>query len=499
MHQYIDIFKIFDLLKYDPNNPLFFTSFLFVIFFLSLLIIYRFFFEKKNYRVILLLIFSFFFYYKVSGFLFVVLIYLSIVNYFSAIIIVKLSKQPFKRIIFITSIILNLLPLIYFKYTNFFISILNDLTSRNIDFIYLLYPVGISFFTFKSLSYLFDIYLEKIEAERSFLDLTLFISFFANLLAGPIDRAGEFLPQIKKDVTISKDEIGMAMFLIISGLFKKVVIADYISLNFVDRIFDSPLRYTGLENLFAVYGYALQIYCDFSGYSDIAIGISLLLGLRLMDNFNSPYQSKSIVEFWRRWHISLSKWLLDYIFTPLQLKFRHLKKYANVIAILITFLICGFWHGAAWTFIFWGLLHGVYLSCSVLFKPQRDFVVDKLKLANTKILDLTRVIFTFHLVAISWVFFRAADFQTALNVFSQIFNFFHGGILLDFVSSFKFIVILMAAGYFLHFLPKSYEIKMQNLLARMPSIVLALILALFIWLAAQVRSADLQPFIYFNF
>jgi D-alanyl-lipoteichoic acid acyltransferase DltB (MBOAT superfamily) len=402
-------------------------------------------------------------------------------------------------LVFITAIILNLLPLFYFKYTDFFISIINNLASKDFDLIYLIYPIGISFFTFKSLSYLFDVYLEKIEAEKNLLDLTLFISFFANSLAGPIDRAGEFLPQLKKDVSISKAEIGLAMFLIISGLFKKVVIADYISLNFVDRVFDSPLRFTGLQNLFAVYGYTLQIYCDFSGYSDIAIGISLLLGLRLMDNFNSPYQSKSIVEFWRRWHISLSKWLLDYLFTPLQLKFRYLRKYANVLAILITFLICGFWHGAAWTFIFWGLLHGVYLSCSVLFKPQRNFVVNKLKLKGSKVLDFTRIVFTFHLVAISWVFFRAADFRTALNVFDQIFNFFHGEIFLDFVSSFKFVVILMGVGYFFHFLPKSYEIKVQNLLSKMPSVVLALILAVFIWLAAQVRSADLQPFIYFKF
>ena len=183
------------------------------------------------------------------------------------------------------------------------------------------------------------------------------------------------LPQIDKEPFLSKEDFGKAIFLISAGLFKKVVVADYISMNFVDRIFDFPLRYTGVENLLAIYGYVLQIYCDFSGYSDMAIGIALLFGFKLMDNFNSPFKATSIADFWRRWHISLSKWLLDYLFKPIQLSLRHLRMMANIIALFITFLICGIWHGAGWNFILWGAMHGFMMSFGLLVqKPKINFI-----------------------------------------------------------------------------------------------------------------------------
>jgi D-alanyl-lipoteichoic acid acyltransferase DltB (MBOAT superfamily) len=211
----------------------------------------------------------------------------------------------------------NLGMLGYYKYGNLIhqlFSSLADITFQPLD---IFLPVGISFFTFQSLSYTIDVYRKKLQPLDNFLDYAFFVSFFPQLVAGPIVRASDFLPQIHKPVLVTKEMFGRAVFLICSGLFKKAVISDYISLNFVDRIFDAPTLYSGLENLFGVYGYALQIYCDFSGYSDMAIGIALLLGFRFNENFNSPYQSKNITEFWRRWHISLSTWLKDYLYISL--------------------------------------------------------------------------------------------------------------------------------------------------------------------------------------
>lgn len=502
----IDIEKLFYLFKYDQNDPLIFTTSLFLFLFFLLLILYRFVYDKKNLRIILLLAFSFFFYYKVSGFFFLILIFTSVYNYYFAIRIESSKSKTLKRAYFLSAVTINLLLLGYFKYTNFFIRILNDLKSGSIEFIDIILPIGISFYTFKAISYIIDVYRETLKPEKNFLDFALYISFFANVLAGPIDRAGEFIPQTKKNVFISKADMGIAVYLIISGLFKKMVIADYISINFVDRVFDSPLRFTGFENLAAVYGYALQIYCDFSGYSDLAIGIALLLGIKLMENFNSPYKAVSIADFWRRWHISLSRWLLDYLFKPIQIRLRNFRIFANAAALLITFALCGLWHGADWTFIFWGFLHGFFMTFSLFISKPKNKFYKKFRLQDlpaggqgSKLLKVGKIFITFNLVAFAWVFFRANSFETALNVFDQIINFFHGEVALQFIEAFKGVTILILIGYILHFLPKSFEIKTQNILAKLPVFAQALLLAVMIFIAAQVRSADLQPFIYFQF
>src|SRR5205814_1229922 len=201
---------------------------------------------------------------------------------------------------------------------------------------------------------------------KNILDFAFYIMFFPHIVAGPIVRAVNFLPQIHKELYISKEDFGQAIFLIVTGLFKKAVISDYISVNFVDRVFENPILYSGWENLMAVYGYAMQIYCDFSGYSDMAIGIALLLGYRLGINFNQPYQSASITEFWRRWHISLSSWLRDYLYIPLGGNRKgKLRTYVNL---LVTMLLGGLWHGASWNFIFWGFLHGAALAIEKFLK-----------------------------------------------------------------------------------------------------------------------------------
>jgi D-alanyl-lipoteichoic acid acyltransferase DltB (MBOAT superfamily) len=225
------------------------------------------------------------------------------------------TEDPRKRkFALIISILSNLGLLFYFKYSNFFIATVNQFAHTNLHKIeHLLLPVGISFFTFQSISYIVDIYTKKLKPVNNILEYAFFVSFFPQLVAGPIVRAYDFIPQINKPTFINETRFAQAVYLIIGGLFKKAIIADYISLNFVDRIFENPLLYSGFENLMGVYGYALQIYCDFSGYSDMAIGIALLLGFQFPTNFNAPYRSTSVTDFWRRWHISLSTWLRDYI------------------------------------------------------------------------------------------------------------------------------------------------------------------------------------------
>jgi alginate O-acetyltransferase complex protein AlgI len=280
------------------------------------------------------------------------------------------------------------------------------------------------------------------------------------------------------------------MFLIMSGLFKKAVISDYISANFVDRIFDVPTKFTGLENLFGVYGYALQIYCDFSGYSDMAIGIALLFGFRLCLNFDSPYQSSSVTEFWRRWHISLSTWLRDYLY--ISLGGNRGGRFRTYLNQFITMLLGGLWHGAAFRFILWGALHGVALGID---KFIREFFTIPKNLF-TKVLG---IFFTFHFVCFCWIFFRADNMQIASSILSQIAFNFTPGIFPDFVVGYKSVLLVMLMGYILHFMPRSVELSTQNLVYRMPLAVKVAIMTALVILVIQVKSSEIQPFIYFQF
>lgn len=494
----IDYTKLINLFKYDSSDPLLFGTSLFLFLFGALLVVYTLLSKYKSARTFLLILFSLYFYYKASGIYFLTLVGSAVLNFYGGKVIFSSSGIK-RKALFIIVILLNLGLLGYFKYTNFLLTILNDFSAGNFQPLKIFLPIGISFFTFKALSYVIDVHMEMMEPTNSFKDFCLYIFFFPNLLAGPIDRASAFIPQINEERFISKEDIGKALLLIISGLVKKFVIADYISLNFIDRVFEFPQRFTGVENLLAVYGYALQIFCDFSGYSDLAIGIGLLLGYRLMDNFNSPYKATSVTDFWRRWHISLSSWLLDYLFRPLQMKFRNFRNFGNVIALIITFVLCGLWHGASWAFVLWGLLHGFYMSIGVLTKNLRTAVYSKLKLDKSKIFKIVQVFLTFNLIAFSFILFRASDMDNAYAVIKQIWNYFHPEVFPQFVVGFQNIFILMVAGYLFHFLPIKVETKTREILANTPLVLQALLLAVVIYFVGQVKSADLQPFIYFQF
>ncbi|MEY4876898.1 MAG: hypothetical protein RL708_2047, partial [Bacteroidota bacterium] len=297
-------------------------------------------------------------------------------------------------------------------------------------------------------------------------------------------------PQIGIDIKLSKEDIAQAVFLIATGLFKKAVISDFISINFVDRIFDNPTLYSGTENLLGVYGYAMQIYCDFSGYSDMAIGVALLLGYRLGINFNLPYQSSSITEFWRRWHISLSSWLRDYLYIPLGgNKKGKMRQYINLS---VTMLLGGLWHGASWNFIFWGAMHGLMLA---LDKLKTDY----LHLPKNKLMHILGIIFTFNFVCFCWIFFRSPDFKTSWQIVSQISKGISFNLIHQWALAYPAVCILLMIGFITHSFPILVEQKSIFAISKMHIALQAFLIFMVIWLVIQVKGSDIQPFIYFQF
>jgi alginate O-acetyltransferase complex protein AlgI len=491
----IDIHRLLDQFAYHKSEPMLFNSGLFLFLFTVFYGVYVLLSKTEKPKLIFVIIFSFYFYYKSSGFYFLLLVASIIVDFFLAQWIGN-SKKYWKRLsLLVLSLMANLGMLGYYKYGNLIHEMFSSMAG--IDFVPLdiFLPVGISFFTFQSLSYTIDVYRRKLLPLRNFLDYSFFVSFFPQLVAGPIVRAADFLPQIHKPTFVSKEMFGRAVFLICSGLFKKAVISDYISLNFVDRVFESPALYSGLENLFAVYGYALQIYCDFSGYSDMAIGIALLLGFRFKENFDSPYQSKNITEFWRRWHISLSNWLKDYLY--ISLGGNRKGKIRTYINLLLTMLLGGLWHGASLKFVFWGGLHGIALAFHKLISELKFSFVPSATARN--IGSVLGVVVTFHFVCFCWIFFRATTMEVGWQVLNQITQNFNSQIFFDFILGYKGVVILMIIGYVLHFFPKQFELSVQNQVIKFPLVLKATLLTTIVLIVVQTKSAGIQPFIYFQF
>lgn len=332
----IDWSKLTDILTYDPKQPMIFSSGLFLFLFLGFSLVYMLLQRKTTARLLFVSLFSYYFYYKSSGVYFFLLGIVTVSDFLLARQIARIETLWKRKMLVTLSLAINLGLLCYFKYTNFFYEMLAPLWNGTFEPLDIFLPVGISFFTFQSLSYTLDVYRRDLKPLDNLLDYVFYVSFFPQLVAGPIVRARDFIPQIRQPLFVSNEMFGQGVFFIISGLFKKAVISDYISINFVERIFDNPGLYSGIENLFGVYGYALQIYCDFSGYSDMAIGIALLLGFRFPINFNSPYKSDSVTEFWHRWHISLSTWLRDYLYISLGGNRKgKLRTYINLILTML--------------------------------------------------------------------------------------------------------------------------------------------------------------------
>ena len=422
------------LFSFDKAHPLLFTQFYFWAFFAIVFAVFSLVRNKTLLRNSFLFFASLFFYYKTSGLFTLILIFITIYNYFGAKWLHSRKKDLSRNTVLAVSVIVNLSTLFYFKYAYFITDVVNNLfgvdfkvfdvfswmgnqltgTNRfSVDDILL--PVGISFYTFQAISYIMDVYRKRIEPVRNILDFGFYVSFFPQLVAGPIVRANEFIPQLHNKYFLSRRQFGIAVFWILNGLIKKIVLSDYIAVNFIDRVFENPLLYTGFENLCALFGYSLQVYADFSGYTDIAIGVAMLMGFYLPKNFNSPYKAKHPGEFWKRWHMSLSRWLQDYLYIPLGgnrnatfgtfciiimiaaiavflsgswwvglgvlvlaliialvaiFKPEKRKKITTNLNAMDTMLLGGLWHGASWNFMIWGGLNGIGM---VFYKFWRNW------------------------------------------------------------------------------------------------------------------------------
>lgn len=408
------------------------------------------------------------------------------------------------------SIFSNLGILAYFKYTGFIVESVNNLLGTDLKFYdyfaqfsnsflgtsfgisTIILPVGVSFFTFQSLSYTIDVYRRKMEPVRNILDFGFYVSFFPQLVAGPIVRASEFIPQLYSEFHLGKREFSHALFLISKGLIKKIIISDFIAVNFIDRVFDTPAFYSGFENMMAVYGYGLQIYCDFSGYTDIAIGLALILGFRLPVNFNSPYKAASIDEFWKRWHISLSRWLKDYLYIPLGGNRKG--KIRTNINLIITMLLGGLWHGASLRFIIWGAFHGIAL---VISRIWRSAIGEKL--FSDRISRIFGVFITFHFVTFCWIFFRAPDLDSVGIMLTQIIENFSPGSYSTVLPAYGSVFLLIIVGYMIHLLPEVTKEVYRGYFIRIPLAGQMFVLLVVAVLLYQMRTTDVQPFIYFRF
>ncbi|WP_165868457.1 MBOAT family O-acyltransferase [Natranaerovirga hydrolytica] len=378
----------------------------------------------------LLLAASYFFYMSWRPAYIILIVFSTVVDYTVAKRMHQTDSKKNKLFYLLTSLIVNLGLLFVFKYYNFFNYSLS-FALRQVDIVYnpqfidIILPVGISFYTFQTLSYTIDVYKGKKEPENHFGVFALFVSFFPQLVAGPIERSGSLIKQLKAKIDFDYENVTIGIKRIVWGLFKKVVIADRLAVA-VDYVYNDPSQFTGMSLLVATVFFALQIYCDFSAYSDIAIGSAKVLGIDLMENFRTPYFSKSIQEFWRRWHISLSTWFKDYVFIPLggsRVK-RSSRLFFNI---LVVFLLSGLWHGAQWTFVIWGALHGLFMVIEALIKPLRDKITHVLEHTLwIHVYHFYRMTLTFFLVVFSWIFFRANNLSDALNIINRIiynFNF----------------------------------------------------------------------------
>lgn len=555
---------------YNEAEPWTFLSMWFWAFYALVLAVYSFLYKKKPIRNVFLFLVSLFFYYKTGGFFFTILLFSTIVDYFIGI---KIGSSTKKRTWLTLSIIVNLSLLVFFKYSYFFVDIINQafhssfvprnlfaewinsLSGSTFRVDKILLPVGISFFTFQTISYSIDVYRQKIKPVKSLADFGFYVSFFPQLVAGPIVRASDFIPQLYEKYFLTKRDFGMAIFWILNGFLKKVFLADYLAVQLIDVVFDDPSRYSGFENLMALYGYSLQVYADFSGYTDMAIGIALLLGFRLPKNFNSPYKAISIADFWKRWHISLSSWLKDYLYIPMggnrggslfsfiilfiiaifvalmagsiwlfvwftvtvilivmiTQTFPKLRNHFTTnINLMLTMLIGGLWHGASWNFVIWGALNGLGL---VIYKYWQRISpwADKRKWINR----VWGVFLTFQFITFTRIWFRTGshtswneldekhdilyELFSANTMLSQIINHFEFAIVPDIISAYwKFFVVLIL-GFIIHWLPMKQKLWYREIFIQMNWGLKVLVCTLAIFIGFQVMGGGIKPFIYFQF
>ncbi len=544
---------------YDKSAPLIFTRFFFWAFFAIVLLGYSLVYKNKNrsIRAGYLFLASLFFYYKSSGFFFFILLFSTLTDFFIGKWIYNSKNELLRKSLIATSVVVNLGLLAYFKYAYFFVDSINlmfgtdvhvinhlalwanEATGTHFNVNQILLPVGISFFTFQTISYSVDVYRGETKPVNNLIDFGFYVSFFPQLVAGPIVRASGFVKQIYEDYHLTRPEFGWALFMILKGLVKKIFIGDYIAVNFVDRVFSDPLHYSGFENLMALFGYSLQVYVDFSGYTDIAIGVALLMGYRLPQNFNSPYKSKNVGEFWKRWHMSLSSWLKDYLYIPiggnregsvfsyislgviqaiivllagklilvpifavLVIVFGILARFSSKIRrsidtninLMLTMLLGGLWHGASWQFIIWGGLNGIGL---VVYKFWRK--ISPWEQRSNILANVWKIAITFTFITFTRVFFRSESMEVVNGMLHQIGTNLDLTIIPKVLVAYKLVFLVMLFGFFIHWLSQKWKDRIMNWFIDSPIWMQAIVATVIVVIVYQSISSDMQPFIYFQF
>jgi D-alanyl-lipoteichoic acid acyltransferase DltB (MBOAT superfamily) len=415
-----------------------------------------------------------------------------------------------KKWLIALSVFLNLGVLFYYKYAYFvvdtinylagtqlkvvdyFALLANDISGGNFTVNKIILPVGISFYTFQTISYSVDIYRGKIKPLDRLIDFGFYVTFFPQLVAGPIVRANEFVPQMALKYQLNKQEFGQALVLILQGLLKKMFIGDYIAVNFVDRVFSNPMTYSGFENIMAIFGYSLQVYVDFSGYTDIAIGLALLLGYRLPANFNSPYKAQNVGEFWKRWHISLSTWLKDYLYIPLGGN-KH-GEFRTNINLMATMLLGGLWHGSSWQFVIWGGLNGIGLVFYKYWKRISPWAKSSHWGAK-----LYGIALTFLFISFTRIWFRSETMHNANAMLYQISHSLDFSLIPTMIVAYKGVFSIMLLGFIAHWFPSKAKSSYQNWFINSPIWAKLAIVVIAVFAIYQVRTSELQPFIYFQF
>ncbi|WP_299257438.1 MBOAT family O-acyltransferase [uncultured Aquimarina sp.] len=550
--------RLKNIFSFSEDFPLIFTQADFWIFFAAIYFLYAIVYRKKSLRSAYLFAISLLFYYKTSGLFIGILLFSTVNDFFLGKAIYHTKSVLVKKMLVAFSVIVNLGTLCYFKYAYFFTESYNSLfdtdyqiinylaqfanTWANVDYFTvdaIILPVGISFYTFQTISYSVDIYRKQIKPLNSIIDFGFFVSFFPQLVAGPIVRAADFVPQIRKEINITKKDFGNATFMILKGLIKKMLFADFIAMNFMDRVFDVPEMFSGFTNIMAMFGYSLQIYGDFSGYTDIAIGLALLMGYKLPVNFNSPYKAIHCGDFWKRWHISLSSWLKDYLYIPIggnqngsifsyifiiiftflgALAFADfgmaiiatsiiggllvITVFSSKIAwhfnrnvnIMITMLVGGLWHGASWKFVIWGGLNGLGV---VAYKYWRT--ISPYENSNTWLATLWKITFTFVFITFTRIYFRGNSMDHIDRFYQSIMTNMDWTNALAVLWEYRVVFIVMLIGYITHWLPYKTKDWLLDQFIKSNVVIKGLIATVVAIICYQTYAADFQPFIYFQF
>jgi D-alanyl-lipoteichoic acid acyltransferase DltB (MBOAT superfamily) len=548
--------SLIQLLQAETSRPWTFLELGFWVFFALVLIGFASLERKLALRNAYLMLVSWFFYYHTSQWYVVLLIFATSVDFGVAHALHRSDKPWLRKLLLALSVLSNLGVLVFFKYAYFAADVWNDLTglvwnptpfwagwsnaSLGTDFVedMILLPVGISFYTFQCLSYTIDVYRRNLKPVARFTDFAFYVSFFPQLVAGPIVRASDFVPQLYQPYQVTRAQFGLGLFWIVNGFLKKVILADFLAVHLVDRIFSQPTLYTGWENALGLLAYTMQVYADFSGYTDIAIGIALWMGFTLAQNFNSPYKASSVGEFWKRWHMSLSSWLKDYLYIPLGgnrsgsvasylLIFAGLFGFALTatsslvsyllagvvlfflllyqfipafrrgfntnVNLMLTMLLGGLWHGASWNFMVWGGLNGLGLLAHKQWSRIRPYRMEGWMLRGLGVL-ITLLFITF-----TRIWFRAPDWSTAMSIVNQLSTGWNVIPSLAMLAAWWRPALILAMGFAIHWIPERHKAWYRDRFANLNPFLLAVLSLGAILLAYQFMAAESQPFIYFQF